>query len=217
MKTTMHAFLFILLSCLIISCKSGPKGDSATTGEAATTTTAKGTAYTVNKGSLVNWEGAKPTGKHDGTINISSGSLFVNGKDITGGKFTIDMTSLTCTDLAGDGKGKLEGHLKSGDFFDVENHKTSTFEITKVTKLSGDNTASHMIFGNLTLKGITKNVGFKSIVTVKDGSLSATTPQFKIDRTKWNVKYGSKKFFDNLKDKFINDEIGLSISLTAKK
>ncbi len=218
MKSIANILLFITSCLFVISCNSGAEGDSANTGAATTAASGKGDLYTLNEQSLVNWEGFKPASSHRGTINIKEGSVRVSGKDITGGKFVLDMASIDVTDLSGEKKSGLEGHLKSGDFFDLEKYKTANFEITKVVGLKGDNTATHMIYGNLQIKDVTKNIAFKTVVTVKDGTLKAVTPKFKIDRTDWNVKYNSSKFStDVLKDKIIKDHIDLSISFTAKK
>lgn len=218
MKTITNILLFITTCIFAISCNSGAEGENANTGNATAAASGKGDLYKLNDKSLVNWEGFKPAGSHRGTINIKEGSVWVSGKDITGGQFVLDMSSVDVTDLSGEKKGYLEDHLKSGDFFDLENHKTANFEITKVVNLKGDNTATHMIYGNLQLRDVTKNIGFKTIVKVKDGVLQAVTPKFKIDRTNWNVKYNSSKFSkDLLKDKIIQDNVDISISFAAKK
>ena len=118
------------------------------------------------------------------------------------------MNSLNCTDLeAGKGKEKLEGHLKSADFFDTATNPTSTFEITSV---SGGN-----VTGNLTMKGVTKSVTFPADVKVTPDGVSVISSDFTINRTDWGIQYGSASFFDGLKDKAINDNIGLSIKLRA--
>ena len=75
---------------------------------------------------------------------------------------------------------------------------------------------THTITGNLTLKAITKSISFNSMVSVDGDNFEAQTNQFFIDRSEWAVKYGSRKFFDDLKDKFINDEMGIGIKLVAK-
>jgi len=86
-----------------------------------------------------------------------------------------------------------------------------------VTKLSGDEEATHLVYGNLTIKGISKEVGFKALIGIGADRAEVTTPAFTVDRTQWGVNYGSKSVFDDLGDKFVNDDIGLSISLKAGK
>lgn len=210
-----------LLVAGTISCKQS-EGTKAETSEAAEAAATAGVDYTVNtSASSVMWEGTKPAGAHTGTLDVSSGMLSIEDGNITGGEFVLDMTSITVTDLDGDAKADLEGHLKGSSeenqdhFFNVATHPTGKFVITKVTKLMGNANATHMVYGNLTLKGITKEVGFNATVSVDDQKVEVATPKFTIDRTEWGIKYGSKKFFDDLKDKFINDDMGIEIKLVA--
>jgi len=155
--------------------------------------------------SKVVWKGYKVTGAHDGVISLQSGHLVFDKDQLTGGGFVIDMTSLTVADLQGEYKQKLEGHLKSDDFFGVEKHPTASLEITKVTS-TGKN--SYEVTANLTIKG-------KTAPTTFDMSIygSKATVSLKIDRTKYGVKYGSASFFDGLKDKAIYDEFDLVADL----
>ena len=155
--------------------------------------------------SKVTWKGYKVTGEHEGTINLKSGVLMFDGKTLTGGKFEMDMTSINTTDLEGDYKGKLDGHLKSADFFGVEKHPTAKFEITKAVG-SGN---TYKVTGDLTIKNITNPVTFE--MTVNGNTASA---QLKIDRAKYDVRYGSGSFFDNLGDKTIYDEFDLNVNLS---
>jgi polyisoprenoid-binding protein YceI len=155
--------------------------------------------------SKVVWKGYKVTGSHEGTIDIESGSLIFNEDKLIGGTITIDMTTIASTDLEGEYKEKLEGHLKSNDFFGVETHNTATLEFTGV-KLSGKN--AYDVEGNLTIKGKTNPVSFTISVYG-----NKATANLKVDRTKFDVKYGSASFFDNLKDKAIYDEFDLVADL----
>lgn len=155
--------------------------------------------------SKVVWKGYKVTGSHEGTIAIKSGSLTFDGNKLVGGEFVIDMTTISSTDLEGEYKGKLDGHLKADDFFGVENHPTSTLVFTKVTA-SGKN--AYNVTGDLTIKGKTNPITF----TISIYGNKATT-SLKIDRTKYDIKYGSANFFDGLKDKAIYDEFDLVADL----
>ena len=155
--------------------------------------------------STVTWKGYKVTGSHYGTINLQSGSLSFDGDKLVGGEFVVDMSSLISTDLEGEYKGKLEGHLKSDDFFGVEKHPTSALVFTDV-KANGKN--SYEVTGNLTIKGITNAVTFD--VSVYGSKATAT---MKVDRSQYNVRYGSGSFFDNLGDKTIYDEFDLVVDL----
>lgn len=167
------------------------------------------------KNSKINWKGFKPTGSHFGEINISNGNFIVKGDEITGGKFTIDMNSIVDLDMEADNEynAKLVGHLKSPDFFDVEKYPKGTFIITKSEKKDGQ----VLITGDLTLKDKTNPVSFLADVSIDGNGLTLKSETFKVDRSKYNVRYGSKSFFDDLKDKFINDEMEISVVVVAKK
>lgn len=219
-------FLFrtILLFTLIgasLSCKqsTGEKAEISEAKEVVEKAVTAGTSYGVDlAASNVMWTGTKLVGDpHSGTINLSSGSIQSSNGQLTGGEFVIDMNSLTNTDMeAGKGKEKLEGHLKNEDFFDVPKFPTAKFAITKVTGLEGDADATHMVYGNLTIKDVTKEIGFKAKVSQSQGAINVSTPSFTIDRTDFNVKYGSNSFFDLAKDKTINNDVDLQITISAK-
>lgn len=156
--------------------------------------------------SKITWKGYKVTGSHEGTIKIKQGSLTFKNNKLVGGSFLIDMTSITNTDLTNAGyKSKLEGHLKSDDFFGVVKHPQATLIFTKV-KSNGKN--SYKIKGDLTIKGNTHAITFTMSVYGNKANAS-----LKIDRTKYNVRYGSNSFFDGLKDKAIYDEFDLVVDL----
>ena len=155
--------------------------------------------------SKVVWKGYKVTGSHIGTIAIKSGHLNFDKDIMTGGSFEIDMSTITVTDLEGEYKGKLEGHLKSDDFFGVEKFPTASLIFTKV-KSNGKN--SYNVTGDITIKGKTESVTFNVSIYGNKASVS-----LKIDRTKFDVRYGSTSFFDGLKDKAIYDEFDLIADL----
>ena len=155
--------------------------------------------------SKVVWKGYKVTGSHKGIIAIKSGFLNFNNDKLSGGEFTIDMSTINSTDLEGDYKGKLEGHLKSDDFFGVKKYPTASLIFTKV-KPAGKN--SYTVTGDITIKGQTETISFD--LSVYGNKVSAS---LKIDRTKHNVRYGSTSFFDGLKDKAIYDEFDLVVDL----
>lgn len=160
--------------------------------------------------STITWVGKKVTGKHTGTINLKDGALEMEDGKLTGGSFSIDMTSLTVTDLKGEYKGKLEGHLKSDDFFGVETHPTATFKITKVASLGtpGD----YKVSGDLTIKEITKPIKFHAKIAENEATAEIT-----VDRSEFDVRYGSGSFFDNLGDKTIYDDFYLTVNLALGK
>lgn len=155
--------------------------------------------------SKVTWRGYKVTGSHEGNLTLKNGSLTFEKDVLTGGEFTIDMTTLTCTDLSGGGKEKLEGHLKSDDFFGTAKHTTSSLVFTKV-KPAGKN--AYKVTGDLTIKGIKKPVTFDFSVYG-----SKANAFLKVDRTLYDVRYGSASFFNDLQDKAIYDEFDLVVDL----
>ena len=155
--------------------------------------------------STVTWKGYKFAGSHTGNMTLKSGTLVFDEEKLTGGEFVVDMTTLTSTDLEGEYKGKLEGHLKSDDFFGVTAHPTAKLVFTTVTA-SGKN--SYEVTGDLTLKGVTKSVTLD--VSVYGSKATAT---LKVDRTNYDIHYGSTNFTDTLKDKAIYDEFDLVVDL----
>lgn len=156
--------------------------------------------------SKINWVGKKVTGQHSGTINIKEGNLIFNGKKLAGGNFTVDMTSINTTDLkAGEGKEKLDGHLKADDFFGVEANPTATL-VFKSIGVKGKNV--YTVNADLTIKGITKPITFDITVNKNDA-----TAKLSVDRTKYDIKYGSGSFFEGLGDKAISDNFDLVVNL----
>lgn len=161
--------------------------------------------------STVKWLGKKVTGEHSGTIAVKEGSLNVENGKVTGGKVVIDMNSIIDTDLTNaEWNGKLVGHLKSDDFFGVATYPTAELVISKVEGSGNNLTFS----GNLTIKGVTNPASFTASSS-KDGSATVYKGTLTIDRSKYNVKYGSKSFFDNLGDKVIYDEFTLDFNLVV--
>lgn len=175
---------------------------------------AKSTNYKVDgTASSINWLAKKVTGQHGGTIAMTSGTLTVANDNITGGSFVIDMNSIKCADLTGEWADKLIGHLRSDDFFGVEKNPTAQLTITKVNYESA-NKAN--IDANLTIKGITKAISFPSAIS-KKGDVLVAVSTIRVDRTKFDIKYGSKSFFESIGDKAIEDEFEITVNLVAKK
>lgn len=158
------------------------------------------------KSSTITWVGKKVTGSHDGTVKLQSGQLTFNKGKLTGGVFVIDMKSIVVTDLDGEYKTKLENHLKSDDFFGVEKHPTARLVFRKI-KAVGKNQFD--VTANLTIKGVTKPISFRLNM---DGNKAST--KLDINRTEYNIRYGSGKFFDNLGDKMIYDNFEVNVEFT---
>jgi polyisoprenoid-binding protein YceI len=205
----------------LASCGTAPDADKATTAEKQEAAAGTGASYSVDTdASVISWTGTKPTGQHQGNFSVTEGSLSVDNGTITGGSFVIDVAGNKVTDLKEeDGKGKLEGHLASPDFFDVAKFPTAKFEITGVEAYDSTKAASklvgatNIISGNLTLKDSTKNVTFPAIVTVSETGVEAKA-SFNIDRTEWGLNY---KGPDNPQDWVIKKEVNLVVDLKASK
>jgi polyisoprenoid-binding protein YceI len=156
--------------------------------------------------STVKWTGNKVGGSHNGDISIKSGAFEFKNGNIVSGEVVIDMNTITCEDLTNEGANKkLVGHLKSDDFFGVEKFPTSNFKVTKATAFTK---GKAMLTGVLTIKGKSEPISFE---VIKTGAVYST--QLKVDRSKYDVRYGSKSFFNNLGDNFINDIFILDIQL----
>ncbi|MBC8083565.1 MAG: YceI family protein [Hymenobacter sp.] len=167
--------------------------------------------------STLGWTGKKVTGQHNGNVQFKDGTVMVRGTQITGGTFVVDMNSLKIEDIKdAESNGKLMGHLRSEDFFGIDKNPTSTFKITKVTLIKADAAGNNAtITGDLTIKGITKPVSFPAKTGVK-GDLASASGTATIDRTQFDIKYGSKSFFEGIGDKAIMDDFTMSFNVIAK-
>tara|TARA_R110002050_G_scaffold18186_2_gene53251 strand:+ start:7151 stop:7840 length:690 start_codon:yes stop_codon:yes gene_type:complete len=224
-----NKIIALVFTSALVACNNAPEtAVEASDAQEVKTETAEAAMYTVNTGSdEVVWEGYKTFAlgdAHTGTIQVSEGNFMVEGDQLVGGSFIIDMTSINNADLAEspEYKAKLEGHLKSADFFAVDSFPTAKFEITSAEAVAaGDSTgATHNVSGNLTLRGITKNVTIPAMVEMTDAGINFATPEFVIDRSKWNVKFRStsfSEFADIAKDNIIDNNIKLSVKLMASK
>ena len=168
------------------------------------------------KSSKITWLGRKVTSSHNGTVALASGSLEFDGNGLTGGTFELDMTTIKNIDLTDKKKNaKLVGHLKSDDFFSVKSHPKATFKITSVSrKKKGDH--NYKIAGDLTIKGITHPLSFPAKIEGNGNTVNALA-KMTFDRAKYNVKFQSGSFFENLGDKAIYDDIEMEVSLVANK
>lgn len=168
----------------------------------------------VNSESSVYWKAYKVSGDHEGFVDIKNGHLEFNSEGmLTGGKFVIDMTSISCTDLTGDTNARLVNHLKSDDFFDVENHSEAHVNIKRV--ISRGAAGDYRIVADLTIKDITEEIRFNTMLEEK-GSMKVGHAEMKIDRSLYNVRFGSGTFFTNLGDRTIYDEFDIKVTLAVK-
>lgn len=165
-------------------------------------------SLTANKTqSLIRWYGEELTGKtHFGNLSFKEGQIELQDGLIIGGNFVVNMTSLSVEDLSGGSKARLEGHLRSDDFFSVDKYPEATLKITQKAKIEGD---VQKLYGELTIKGTKHAVDFSIILVDK----KTATANLTFDRSKYNVRFRSGSFFENLGDKLILDDIRMEVSL----
>jgi polyisoprenoid-binding protein YceI len=214
----MKVRLIILSTLVALMCYmcGGPKGTDAQAGDV------KDSAATANAGavelkvdtskSVVRWIGTKVGGKHNGRIKLASGSLKIENNTLTAGEFVIDLTTLLVDDLKGEEKKKLEGHLKSKDFFITDSFPTATFKIISVAAKADSATgATHEIKGNLKIKNMEKEVTIPARVDLApDGkSLTASVKALKIDRSLWGITY------KGMANAVISNDVVLDFDLVA--
>lgn len=243
MKMLSLSALSVAATFFVVGCQQNPGGTEAEVGAAQEVddVSASAISYQLDTtDSDLTWYGFKPTGRHNGTINIDDGKLSIANGEVVGGSFTVDMNEIEVLDLEGEDKQKLTGHLKSPDFFAVEEHPTAEFVITEVVSYSegsveedtsrldvvvNDEEVSeykidnptHAITGNLTMRDTTLSLTFPAKVNVTDDQITAEA-KFNIDRTKWNVSYGDENDLEaRAKDKFIYNTVNVGFNITADK
>ena len=206
-------FSAFILGMTVVSCGKD-KPLSSVSNEVTTTT--EGNSFQVDTlNSKIEWKGFKilksDNTSHFGTIKFESGDITVKDGKLESGKFVADMNSLTSVDLKDDAEqlNKLNGHLKSGDFFEVEKFPTASYEITKVSEnANGD--YNTLLDGNLTIKGITKPAQFNANVTVNNGEVSIATEPKDINREDFGVKFQMP-----VANGVIKNEVNLQILIKA--
>ena len=157
--------------------------------------------------SSIRWYGEEITGKqHYGDLKFSSGNILINNKVVSSGNFVVNMNSLTVEDLSGGGKKRLEGHLRSSAFFGVSDHPQASLNISSMVDVDGD---SQILNGELTIKGITHPINFSITLNSENNA----TAMLVFDRSKYDVRFRSGSFFDELGDKLILDDIKLEVAL----
>tara|TARA_B110000211_G_C13879518_1_gene464534 strand:+ start:32 stop:670 length:639 start_codon:yes stop_codon:yes gene_type:complete len=203
----------VVVASLLAACK-GEKKEKVEVKEAVKVEISIAALNNVDTAvSVLTWIGNKPTGSHNGTVTIKSGGLLVEEGTLKGGEFVIDMNTITNLDMAGsDGAGKIEGHLKAPDFFDIAVYPTSKFVITKVEEVDG----KLAVTGNLQIKDVTKSITIPAMISTEGGVTTFKSDVFNVDRADFNVKYGSKRWIEGLKDKFINDLMEISFEVKTK-
>ena len=165
--------------------------------------------------SEVTWLASKVTGTHNGKVSIKEGTFDFNNDNLIGGSFTISMTTITCDDIENETYNKkLVDHLKSSDFFSVEEFNTANFKITSAKKAKSDK-GNYSIIGDLTIKGITNSISFPAQVDTND-NIATANATIVFDRSKFDIKYRSTSFFDSLGDKAIYDDVEMTVVIKSK-
>lgn len=218
-----HFFKFLFATAIVFgvsSCKNNEEAKTDMVVIEETDNMVEARDFVIDtENSTIHWEGYKPTGTHEGNISLKEGKLSLKDGKIAEGDIVIDMKSIVVTDLEGGDKEKLESHLKGtlegtkDHFFDVQEFPIATFKATGTSTEDGKT----LMFGDLTLKGKTQKVSFPIEVNMLDNDVAEIrSAPFKIDRSKWDIKFKSKSFFDDLGGNFISDEMQLEIRLLAK-
>lgn len=209
--------LTLTTALALVACTDSKTAETGEAGEAAAASVAALSYSIDHSASSLVWTGRNViAGKaHTGTIDISAGTLSVEGDAITAGDFTIDMASIKNIDVENpEYNAKLVGHLKDTAFFFVADYPTASFVVTSVEPVSGEEGVTHHVSGNLTLRGVTKEIKIPANVSLAESGVNAKA-DFVIDRSLWEVKYGSGSFFEDLGDNLIEDNIELSLTLVA--
>ncbi len=206
--------LAVAIGIAFVGCGKKNQEVATESGAAANTLDGSGAVYIVDTvASLIEWTGGTPTNyKHTGTLRLKDGKFTANENRLTSGNFTIDINSINNLDQTGKDKSNLEEHLKNSDFFEVEKFPVGQFEITQIKTDS----LGQMVVGNLTLKGKTNSIEIPVTIRIDENRISAETPEFIIDRTKWGIVYQSG-IIGTLKDDLINDEVIIKLKIVANK
>ena len=232
--------LLLGLALSVAACDSGTKGTEAEVGEAQEVVEiSEASSYSIDQSqSQVIWNGRKPGGEHHGTIAVQDGAIQLKDNKVVGGTIAMDLNQVNVQDLQGEDKQKLEGHLKSPDFFYAEKYPTAKFVITKVEDFSGEISAeekpqdtqnnegfdqyvienpTHKVTGNLTLRDTTLSITIPAKIEVQDNKVTAKS-RFVIDRSKWNVNFMDESGVTaQAKDKFIYNKVNVGFDVVAQK
>lgn len=168
--------------------------------------------------SKICWTGRNLANFHTGHLKLKSGKIKLSDGILTGGRFSIDMQSIICEDLTDKGMNRgLITHLLSADFFEVSKYPEADFEITgsELLKNVSPGAPNYIITGNLTIKGITNEIKFNCVAGWNTKGLFFAQAAFEIDRTRWNVMYGSGRFFERLGMHLVNDFVTIQLFITA--
>lgn len=228
MKIAKQLFSLSIAATFMVACNnSAPEANvqAEEAQEVDETKAAEAANYAVlTDADEISWRGYKTFSddQHTGVIQVSEGNFKVDNGALVGGEFTIDMNSISSTDMEGEYKQKLEGHLKSADFFAVDSFPTATFVITDVVAVEpvDSSEVTHNVSGNLTMRGVTKGITFGAKVSMDDNNVSLNATNVVLDRSQWNVRFRSTsfaEFVDLAKENVIDNALELQINIQAAK
>ncbi len=221
MKRTTKTIMMIATVILMASCAQRTENAAVISDKDESVAETTGSdSYTISPTeSELAWKGTKIGGEHWGTIGIKQGTVFMKNGTIVGGDFIIDMKAIKVLDITdAETAGKLKGHLESDDFFSAEKHPEAFFKITSAEMVANAPAGqpNYKIKGNLNIKAITKSIEFMASVETMDKTLK-TKADFDLDRTQWDIRYASGKFFPSIGDKMINDNFNIKLNIVAKQ
>ena len=200
-----------ILFLFIVSCEKSSKKKIDTSLPKPTLSLSSGDYVMDNDNSSIKWTGRElSTKSHYGSLQMKNGSLTVNTDGTINGIIKIDMTTIDCEDLQGRSKASLERHLRSDDFFSVESHPIATLTFKSEGVIGAGNKLAFN--GDLEIKGISHPISFESELKSVDPKVSALV-DMTFDRSKYNVRFRSGTFFQNLGDKLIYDDIEISVDI----
>ena len=200
-----------ILILFIVSCEKSSKNKIDTSLPKPSLSLSSGDYIMDNDNSSIKWTGRElSTKSHYGSLQMKNGSLTVNTDGTVNGIIKIDMTTIDCEDLQGRSKASLERHLRSDDFFSVESHPIATLTFKSEGGIGAGNKLAFN--GDLEIKGISHPISFESEVKSVDPKVSALV-DMTFDRSKYNVRFRSGTFFQNLGDKLIYDDIEISVDI----
>jgi polyisoprenoid-binding protein YceI len=217
MKNKVNILTFLMMA-ILPACHHSPNNQkSEITKSAYLDTNGADTLIASHHASQITWKGFKPGGEHTGMVNLKpDGIILIKGNQLVGLDIAIDLTSIADSDLTDPKMNEmLIKHLKSPDFFNVDSFPTAHFVLSGLSKTVNNGPFAYMLSGNMTIKNITRPISFKANIDIKENSFSAESEPFMLNRTQWNVNYGSKSIFKELTDKFINDEFSVQILLKS--
>jgi polyisoprenoid-binding protein YceI len=222
MKNLKLIALIITATLFMAACNNTPRRDAAEISEKLQPGERPEDAEVLTvdpSASKVAWEASRVSGRHFGTVALQTGELYIVDDQLVGGNIILDMSEIVVLDIENpEMNERLTNHLKSDDFFSVESHPEALFQMANIVYNvnAGQDDPNYIISGNLTIKDITHGISFPAWVQISDEQLRATA-EFDLDRTQWDIRFRSGRFFENLGDNLIHDNFTLKLDIQASR